>query len=46
MALLSINAAVQASASTGLPDNAVIAAAKRTARIVTGDLLAASAERS
>lgn len=40
MALLSINAAVQAAALTDLPDDAVIAAARRAARVVTGDLQA------
>jgi AcrR family transcriptional regulator len=40
MALLSINAAVQAAASTDASDDAVIAAARRAARIVTSDLLA------
>lgn len=39
MALLSINAAVQAAASTDLPDDAVIAAARRAARVLTRDLL-------
>lgn len=39
MALLSINAAVQATAATDLPDDAVIAAARRVARTVTADLL-------
>ncbi|MDN4598864.1 TetR/AcrR family transcriptional regulator [Leifsonia virtsii] len=42
MALLSINAAVQAAASTDLPDDAVIAAARRAARAVTGDILSSS----
>lgn len=40
MALLSINAAVQAAAATDAPDDAVIAAARRAARIVTDDLRA------
>lgn len=39
MALLSINAAVQAAASTDLPDAAVIAAARRAARTLLGELL-------
>lgn len=43
MALLSINAAVQASASTGTPDDAVIAAARRAARILTDALLSGDA---
>jgi len=44
MALLSINAAVQAAASTGAPDDAVIAAARRAARVLTADLISESAE--
>lgn len=39
MALLSINAAVQAAASTNTPDDAVIAAARRAARVMTSELL-------
>lgn len=45
MALLSINAAVQAAASTGTPDDAVIAAARRAARILTDALLPEDAGR-
>lgn len=39
MALLSINAAVQAAATTDAPDDAVIAAAQRAARVMTAELL-------
>ncbi|WP_158864507.1 TetR/AcrR family transcriptional regulator [Leifsonia sp. AG29] len=39
MALLSINVAVQAAASTDAPDDAIIAAARRAARIMTSELL-------
>ncbi|MFE4948781.1 TetR/AcrR family transcriptional regulator [Leifsonia sp. NPDC056665] len=39
MALLSINAAVQAAATTNTPDDAVIAAARRAARVMTSELL-------
>ncbi|MBN9632550.1 MAG: TetR/AcrR family transcriptional regulator [Actinobacteria bacterium] len=45
MALLSINAAVQAAASTDAPDEAVIAAARRAARIITSELLSGTAGR-
>ena len=38
MALLSINAAVQAAATTGAPEGAVIAAAHHAARLITRDL--------
>jgi AcrR family transcriptional regulator len=38
MALLSINAAVQAAASTDTPDDAIIAAARRATRILTSEL--------
>ncbi|MDN4612825.1 helix-turn-helix domain-containing protein [Leifsonia sp. F6_8S_P_1B] len=44
MALLSINAAVQAAAATDAPDEAVIAAARRAARVMTGTLIAGDAE--
>ncbi|MEN0084382.1 MAG: helix-turn-helix domain-containing protein [Leifsonia sp.] len=46
MALLSINAAVQAAASTDLPDDAVIAAARRAARVLIGDVLSGAAART
>ena len=38
MALLSVNAAVQAAVGTGAPDTAVVAVAKRAARVVVRDL--------
>ncbi|MEV8214138.1 TetR/AcrR family transcriptional regulator [Leifsonia sp. NPDC077715] len=41
MALLSINAAVQAAAATTADDAAIISAARRAARILTDDLVAA-----
>ena len=41
MALLSINAAVQAAAATSADDAAIMAAARRTARVLSGDLVAA-----
>ena len=41
MALLSINAAVQAAASTGVDDAAIVAAARRAARILTDEAVAA-----
>ena len=43
MALLSINAAVQASAGTGVPDEAVVVAARRTADVITASLTAPAA---
>jgi AcrR family transcriptional regulator len=46
MALLSINAAVQAAASADVPDAAVIEAARRVARIVTADLVGGADEDS
>ncbi|MFF2773214.1 hypothetical protein ACFVUP_39575, partial [Streptomyces bacillaris] len=45
MALLSINAAVQAAASTNTPDDAVIAAARRAARVLTSELLSGNTAR-
>lgn len=45
MALLSINAAVQAAAGTGADDAAITAAARRAARVLTEDLLTGAAAR-
>lgn len=39
MALLSVNAAVSAAANTDVPDAAIIAAARRTARVMTAALV-------
>lgn len=44
MALLSINAAVQAAAATSADDAAIVAAARRAARILTDDLVAGTAD--
>lgn len=44
MALLSINAAVHAAAGTGADDDAIVAAARRAARLLTDGLVSATGE--
>jgi hypothetical protein len=46
MALLSVNAAVSAATNTDVPDSTIIAAARRTARVMTAALVSADVPAS